>query len=249
MAPFKDYFTQQAAGYAEFRPSYPPALFEWLASVSPRHVLAWDCATGSGQAALGLAPYFGHVIATDASDAQLANARSHPRVSYRRARAEESGLHSSSADLLTVAQALHWLDQPAFFAEARRVVCPGGVIAVWGYDLVRISPEVDAVTDAYCYGTLRGYWAPERRIVEEHYRSVAFPFTEIQPPPFTMELCWTLPHLLGYMRTWSATRVYLDREGRDPVVDVERSLAPLWPDAAEERAMRWELFMRAGVNG
>jgi len=249
VAPFKDYFTQQAAGYAEFRPSYPPALFGWLASESPGHAFAWDCATGNGQAALGIAPYFDRVIATDASEAQLANAHPHPRVSYRRARAEESGLESASVDLVTVAQALHWLDHPAFFAEVRRVLRPGGVVAAWGYGLVRIAPEIDAVLEEYCYGTLHGYWAPERRFVEERYCSIAFPFRALEPPPFTLELHWTLPHLLGYLRTWSATRVYLDREGRDPVVQVEQSLAPLWPDADEERAMRWELFMRAGVNG
>lgn len=249
MAPFKDYFTQQAAGYAEFRPSYPPTLFDWLASVSPSRACALDCATGSGQAALGLASYFDRVLAIDASEAQLANAQPHPRVSYRRARAEASGLDSGSVDLITVAQALHWLDHPAFFAEAKRVLRPGGVIAAWGYGLVRISSEIDAVLEEYCYCTLRGYWAPERRFVEERYCSITFPFEELQPPVFTLELHWTLPHLLGYLRTWSATRVYQDREGRDPVVDVAQSLAPLWPNAEEERAMRWGLFMRAGVNG
>jgi hypothetical protein len=248
VAPFKDYFGTQAVDYAEFRPSYPAALFHWLAAASPGRALAWDCATGSGQAALGLVPYFDRVIASDASEAQLRHARAHPRIEYRCARGEESGLEQGSVDLLTVAQALHWLDHSAFFAEARRVLHAGGVIAVWGYDLVRVSPEIDAVIDTFYHDTLRDCWAPERRIVEDHYRSVDFSFAELEPPAFTMERCWTLPHLLGYLRTWSATRVYLDREGRDPVIDVARSLTPLWPEPEEERVVRWELFVRAGVN-
>jgi SAM-dependent methyltransferase len=246
VTPFKDYFSQQASDYAEFRPHYPVALFAYLASLAPARQVAWDCGTGSGQAALGLTGHFDRVIATDGSESQLRHAIRHPRIIHRRARAEASGLGVGSVDLITVAQALHWFDVPAFFAEAKRVLRPRGVLAVWGYDVVRVSPEIDRITDAYYYETLRGYWAPERRLVDDHYRSIPFPFEEIEPPSFAIELHWTRSQLLGYLRTWSATRAYVDRERRDPVLDVERALTPHWPRAEDERPVSWTLFLRVG---
>ena len=246
MIPFKDYFSAQSAAYAEFRPRYPDALFAWLASIAPAHELAWDCATGNGQAAVGLARHFARVEASDASATQLANAEQHPRVTYRHAPAVAPGLEPRSVDVITVAQALHWLPLDAFFAEAGRVLRPQGVIAVWGYDIVRIAPPIDGVLDRFGEVTLCDYWAPERRMVADHYRSVPFPFAEMPVPEFVMEHEWTRDHLMGYLRTWSAVREFLAREGRDPVLDVEEEIAPLWPHAGESRQARWPLFVRAG---
>jgi SAM-dependent methyltransferase len=244
--PFKDYFSAQAAAYAEFRPRYPDALFAWLASIAPGHELAWDCATGSGQAAVGLARHFVRVEATDASATQLENAEAHARVTYRQTPASAPGLEARSVDVITVAQALHWLPLDAFFAQAGRVLRQGGIIAVWCYDIVRIAPPIDVILDRFGEVTMRDYWAPERRMVMDHYRSVAFPFAEIPVPAFVMEHEWTRDHLMGYLRTWSAVRQFLSREGRDPVLDVEQEIAPLWPHAEESRLARWPLFMRAG---
>jgi SAM-dependent methyltransferase len=248
VAPFKDYFSAQAAAYADFRPRYPEAMFAYLASLAPDHRLAWDCATGSGQAALGLAAHFAHVIATDASEQQLAHAEPHPRIRYYRATAEASGIDDHMADLVMVAQALHWFDHPAFFAEVLRVLRPRGVFAASCYDLVRVTPEIDAVLDHYYAVTLRGYWAPERRLVDEHYRSISLPapLEEIDAPSFVMEHRWTRAHLLGYLRTWSGTRAYVERVGRDPVLQVEQEIAPLWPNPAEERDVRWPLYLKVG---
>lgn len=246
MTPFKDYFSGQAAGYAEFRPRYPAELFAWLASIAPARERAWDCATGSGQAALGLAGEFGAVIATDASAQQIEHAVRHPRVTYRQAAGEDSGIPAHSIDLVAVAQALHWLRRAEFFAEALRVLRPRGVLALWGYDIVRTVPEVDAILDRFGGVTLADYWAPERAIVVDHYRSVHLPFEEIPAPPFTMTHEWTRHHLIGYLRTWSAVRVFTAREGSDPVTPIEREIAPLWPDANEPRPARWELFLRVG---
>lgn len=243
---FADHFSAQAAGYRDFRPRYPDALFDHLAALAPSRRLAWDCATGNGQAAAGLVGRFEQVIATDASEAQLRHAEPHPRITYRHAHAEASGLEAMSVDLVTVAQALHWLDHAAFFAEVRRVLRPGGVIAVWGYDLIRVSPPIDAVIDDLYHRVLRDDWAPERRILDDHFRAVRFPFHELPPPTFAMEARWTRSHFLGYLRTWSATRRHVERTGHDPVLDVERAIAPYWRDPEEERMVRWELFMRVG---
>jgi len=44
-------FVKQGKEYADARPSYPPQLFQFIASKTPSHNLVWDVATGSGQAA------------------------------------------------------------------------------------------------------------------------------------------------------------------------------------------------------
>ncbi|MBX6331658.1 MAG: class I SAM-dependent methyltransferase [Gemmatimonadaceae bacterium] len=245
-APFKDHFSGHAAAYAGHRPRYPAALFEYLASVAPGRARALDCATGNGQAAVGLAAYFDAVIATDASAQQIAHAEPHPRVVYRVARAEDSAVDTHSVDLVTIAQALHWLDHAAFYAEVRRVLRPGGVLAAWCYMHMEIAPEVDAVVRSYYEDTVGGDWPPERRLIEEGYRTIPFPFTELEPPPFAMTTQWTRQQVMGYLSTWSATRAYQARTGRDPLPDVERALAAHWPDAHEARLVRWPLALRVG---
>ena len=243
---FKDHFSAHAAAYADFRPRYPGEMFEYLAEIAPARRAAWDCGTGNGQAALGLAPHFERVIATDPSSEQVRNAFAHPRISYHVAPAESSGIDSHSVDLITVAQALHWMDLDRFFAEARRVLRPSGVLAAWCYDVVRVTPEVDAIVDSFYQETVGVYWPPERALVEDHCRSIYFPFQELSPPPFAIELRWTLSHLLGFLRTWSATRKFIQREGFDPVNAVGESLGRWWPDPGESRTVRWPLYMRVG---
>ena len=241
---FKDLFSTQSADYARFRPRYPPALFSWLASVAPGRACAVDVATGNGQAALALAEHFAEVVAVDASAAQLAEAPARANVTYRVGQAEATGVADASADLLTAAQAFHWFRQDAFFAEAARVLRPGGVLAVWSYGLTRITPAVDALVQ-HLYGDVLGsYWEPERRLVEEGYASVTFPFAPIAAPPFEMALDWDLPALLGYLRTWSALRAYVRARGVDPVVALEPELARAWGDAGA-RTARWTLSVHA----
>jgi SAM-dependent methyltransferase len=243
---FADHFSGRAAAYAAYRPDYPAALFAYLAGLLPRHRLAWDCATGSGQAALGLATHFARVVATDASAAQLAHARPHPRVEYRVALAEASGLAAGSADLVTVAQALHWLDLDAFYAEARRVLAPDGTLAVWTYgDCVLGEPALDRVVGRYNEETVGSYWTPERQLVRDGYRTLPFPFREVDPPAFTLERTWTVAELAGYLRTWSATSRYVAARGHDPVDDVEAELRSAW-GGAERRPVRWPLALRVG---
>jgi SAM-dependent methyltransferase len=236
---FKDLFSTQSADYARFRPRYPQALFSWLASVAPGRACAVDVATGNGQAALALAQEFRQVVAVDASHAQLAEAPARPNVVYRVGQAEATGVADASADLLTAAQAFHWFRQDAFFAEAARVLRPGGVLAVWSYGLMSVTPLIDALVQQLYGDVLGSFWEPERRLVEQEYAGVTFPFTPIPAPPFEMALEWDLGALLGYLRTWSAQRAYVRARGVDPVVAFEPELARAW--GAGVHTARWTL--------
>jgi SAM-dependent methyltransferase len=242
---FKDHFSSRSVGYAAFRPTYPAALFQWLGTIAPSRSLAWDCATGNGQAALGLAQVFERVIATDASEAQIRSAKAAPNVEYRVARAETSGLPDRSVDLTTVAQALHWLDRPAFYAEARRVGKAGGILAVWMYALAQIDSTIDPLVQGFYSGTVGPYWPGDRALVDQHYRTVEFPFQEIAAPPFEMSVDWTIEHMLGYLRTWSAVTRYVEARGHDPVADFGPELSASWGEGVVRR-VRWPLYFRVG---
>ncbi len=244
--PFKDHFSTQATDYARFRPNYPAELFAWLAAVAPARNIAWDCGTGSGQAALGLAAHFERVIATDPSAGQLAHAQPHPRVEYRCAPAEASNLAAASVDLLTVAQAIHWFDLDRFFAEARRVLRPGGVIAAWTYTLLDVEAGIDDLLSDFYQNVVGPYWPPERRMVDDRYRSLPFPFEPVSAPAFAIRTEWCRDDLLGYLGTWSATRACMKATSSDPLAAFARRLAPLWPDPAQRKSLRWPLHLRVG---
>ena len=245
--PFRDLFSSQASAYAAYRPRYPAALFAWLAGVVTSRRVAWDCATGSGQAATGLAAHFARVIATDASAAQLAHAAPAPNVDYRVAAAEHGGLASASVDLVNVAQALHWFDLERFYVEATRVLVPGGVLAVSSYGSATLDdPALSAIFSHFEHETLGAWWPDGRRHVGEGLREAAFPFVELVPPPLTLECRWTLDALLGYARSWSATARFVAHHDRDPVVDLGAALSPVWGDPLRSRRVRWPFVVRAG---
>jgi SAM-dependent methyltransferase len=249
---FKDHFSGHARAYADFRPSYPADLAAYLAALAPGRGLAWDCGTGNGQAAILLGDHFHRVIATDPSLQQLYSATAHPRVSYIAATAERAPLVDGSIDLVTVAQALHWFDFDRFYSEVRRVSRPGAIFATWCYELARITPEVDRWVEHYYHDVVGKYWPPERRYIEEGYRTIPFPFAEIQPPPFTMQAEWTLDEFLGYLSTWSAGQ----RASRELGYDVLRraaedeagpagTLPTAWGEV-ERRLIVWPLILRVG---
>jgi SAM-dependent methyltransferase len=240
---FKDHFSSHAHRYAAFRPTYPQALMKFLADCCEKRGLAWDCATGNGQAATALTPFFDRIIATDASEAQICSAAPHPRIDYRVARAEGSGLDQSSVDLITVSQALHWFDIDRFFEEVTRVLVPGGVFSAWSYALCVVEPQIDAqVLELYLQ--IDEYWPPERRIVEDRYRSIELPMPAIAAPGFEMTANWKADAMLGYLRTWSACQHYLRERRKDPVDTIEEALRGLW--GAESRQVRWPLALKVG---
>jgi len=249
-AEFVDRFAPVAGDYAAFRPRYPAALFDWLASITPAHSLAWDCGTGSGQAAVELASRFGHVLATDASAEQVSKAAPNPRVEYLVTPAHDCPLADSSADLVTVAQALHWFDIERFFVECDRVLVPGGVLAVWTYGPLHVANQsVDRVVQGYYHDIVGPYWPQERSLVDSGYASIRLPYPELEAPGFEMGAWWTLSDLLGYLGTWSATSTYREQVGDDPLDLVGDALARAWRDPEAERQVVWPLTVRVGRKG
>lgn len=244
---FHDHFSGVATTYADSRPSYHADLFLWLSDQCAHRDLAWDCGTGNGQAARHLVNSFAHVVATDASAAQIARAEPHPRIAYRVAAAEQSGLGDAVADLVTVAQALHWFDLDRFYAEARRVLKPGGLIAAWCYGTFRVEDaEIDGALHAFYAETVGPYWPPERRHIEAGYRDIPFPFERIVAPSFDMSADWSLPELAGYLRSWSATDRYIAANGVDPVAGLQASLAERWGEPSQPRRFAWPLALLVG---
>lgn len=247
MSGFEDHFSAHAAAYSAARPGYPPELFAWIAAGATDRRCAWDCATGNGQAAVALAGHFERVVATDASPEQIANARADTRIEYRVASAENPGLAAASVDAVTVAQAVHWFDRTRFYAAARRVLRPRGLIAVWSYGLFTVAPRIDSAIADFYNGPIASFWPPERRLIDERYATLDFPFEELRGPAFRMRHRWTLAQVLAYLRTWSAVQRYIARHGIDPVETLAFELARLW-GSAESRDVVWPLYLRAGTR-
>lgn len=241
---FKDHFSGQSDAYQKYRPDYPSALFEWLASEAPSRRLAIDVATGNGQAAVALARYFEQVIATEPSAAQLSEARPHERVEYRQEAAEAISVDAGAADLLTAAQAAHWFDWSRFCVEAARVLRTGGLLTVWSYGNCRVLPAIDSLVGDFSRDVVGPYWPRERRHVDEAYRDLALPFAPIDAPEFEMQTRWDAAAMLGYLDTWSAVRRCRARTGRDPLLLVAGPLRQAWGDGL--RDTRWPLTLRAG---
>jgi len=243
---FKDHFSGHARAYAQYRPDYPPELYAYLATLVSRHECALDCATGNGQAALGLARHFERVVATDGSVAQLKNAQPHPRVRYVANLAECLAVRDHSIDVITVAQAAHWFDHARFYPEVQRVLHPDGVLALWTYGLASLTPALDEGVRDFYANVVKDYWPPERRHVEAAYRTLPFPLRELTPPPLQLRLQWDLDTLVGYVGTWSATQRYAQALGVDPLPALRRRLEPHWGPPGELRPVAWPMHLRVG---
>jgi SAM-dependent methyltransferase len=246
MKEFEDHFSRRAETYVRYRPTYPKELFAYLASIAPHHRLAWDCGTGNGQAALALADHFDRVVATDASADQIVLAPTHNRIEFKVALSESSGLESGSMGLVTVAVAVHWFNFGQFYAEVRRVLTPGGIIAVWCYSLPAIALEIDPIIQRYFREILSGYWPERFHYIDEQYRTLPFPFPELTPPKFTIETGWDLTEVLGFLQSWSGTANYEKQTGRNPIALIRPELMKAWGPASAKRMLRWKLFLRVG---
>ncbi|MBY5993547.1 class I SAM-dependent methyltransferase [Ferrimonas balearica] len=242
LKPAADHFSGHSQAYQQYRPHYPDWLFAQFARWAPGDDLALDLGSGGGQAALGLMPHFRQVLAGDLSLAQLATAPAGlARVACR---SEALPIANGQVDLITVAQALHWFDLPPFYREVQRVLKPGGVLAVWCYELAQVDPAIDAQVAHFYRQVVGPFWPPERRHVEQGYRDLPFPFAPLAHDPIRFTVRWPLARFLGYLGTWSATQGYLRHHRQDPIVPLRRTLAPLWGEG--EREVHWPLSLRAG---
>lgn len=243
---FKDHFSSVSMDYAAFRPSYPRELSDYIGGIAESHDAVLDCGCGAGQLSTLLADRFKRVVATDASEEQLKNAKPHPRITYRLAVAEQSGLEDASVDVVTVAQAAHWFELDSFYAEVRRVLRPGGAIVLITYGVIEADGEVGRIISHFYFDVIGHYWPPERRHVETRYQSLPFPFAEAHPPAMSMSLQWSVDELLGYIDTWSALRNAEDALGRLPFENFSAKLRAAWGDPGSKREIRWPLSMRVG---
>ncbi|UBM60632.1 class I SAM-dependent methyltransferase [Marinilongibacter aquaticus] len=241
----KDKFSDQAETYKKFRPKYPDELIAYIVSLCSARERAWDCGTGNGQVALALAHDFSEVKATDISEKQLQKAESKSNVDYSLCRAEATNFPDAYFDLITVAQALHWFDFEAFSAEAFRVLKPEGLLAVWGYGLLRVDREIDEKIDWFYAEKVGEYWDAERRHIEQKYASIPFRFEELSVDrQFSIRVHWSLEHVQGYFNSWSSVQNFIAENGENPVVSFMEELKPIWGD--ELRAVEIPIFMKVG---
>lgn len=246
MAEFKDYFSTASDDYKRFRPDYPSALYEYLAGIPPTTQMAWDVGCGNGQAAGQLARYFSQVHASDASATQVEQAIPSTNVIYHVAPAERIDSNDDSVDLITVAQAIHWFDHKRFFKEVDRVLKPGGVLAVWGYQLLYTDTDLDKVIEDFHRNVVGPYWPPERALLDDGYTRIEFPYPRTEVPEFFMRARWQFSHLIGYLNTWSAVKQYEKAQGHNPIEKHFKAIESAWGDTSCEKEIYWPLILYVG---
>lgn len=240
----KDNFSNHADQYASYRPEYPASLYDYILSIVPERQAAWDCGTGNGQLAAGLAPFFKEVYATDISAAQLQHAQQRENIVYSKQAAEHTDFPAACFDLIVVAQAIHWFDFEQFYAEVRRVLKPGGVLLVTGYGLLQVDPAIDSLIRHFYTDIVGPYWDPERKYIDEAYASIPFPFDEIEAPALVQQLVWTREQFAGYLNTWSAVQHYIKDKEYNPVTLIGEQLHTLWPESGQ-KTVRFPILLRA----
>ena len=246
---FEDHFSKQSQTYAQYRPQYPDEIYAYLASLAPAHSLAWDCGTGNGQAAVGLAKYFDNVHATDASAEQISHAYPHTKVAYHVEPAEHVSLRELFRGSGHGRGGHYWFNFDEFYREVKRVLKPDGILAAWTYNSVEVSPEVDTlVQEEYYSNVLNGFWPERIRYLEEGYKTIPFPFDEIIPPAFAMQADWTLDQFAGFLNSWSATQRYREQNGHHPLEIIWKELSTAWGNENDQRSIRWPLHFRIGKS-
>jgi len=242
----KDRFSAVSDLYSRFRPTYPKELYDHLLTLIPGRTAVWDCGTGNGQAAVALSAHFERVYATDMSREQIRNATERKNITYRVERAEQTSFRDGEFDLVTVAQAAHWFDLASFYREAERVLKPSGVIALFGYSLCRVNAGIDAVIDHFHRNVVGPYWDKEREHVDEEYRTLPFPFTELQAPKFSARYEWEVEWMLGFLGTWSASQRFREQTGNDPLQSIEADLRKEWGNTT--KSVLFPVFARTGIK-
>lgn len=245
MSEFKDHFSSGSEGYKTFRPNYPESLYKWLYTMVPHPATVWECGAGSGQATEQLAKHFDKVIATEPSAPQINQAPKLTNVEYQVCAAETFATQPESVDAIVVAQAIHWFDHDAFFNKVNEYLKPGGILAVFGYQLMLVNEQLDPLIQEFHDEIVGPYWPKERKIIMEGYKDIRFPFPPLECPSFEMSAEWSFDHLLGYLNTWSATKAYEKQTGNNPVALSAERLKAAWGEK-EKRKVSWPLVLYVG---
>ena len=240
----KDNFSVQAKAYAQFRPYYPQDMISYIISFVSNKEYALDVATGNGQVAAAIAPYFDKVYGTDISPKQLQNATPGPNLIYKECTAENTDFQNEQFDLITVAQAIHWFKFDEFYAEVRRILRPEGLFAVMGYGLFSTNPETDKILNNFYSNIVGPYWDAERKYLDHNYTTIPFPFKEVEAKNFTNNFTWTFEQLTGYLETWSATQHYIKQNGSNPIDIIHDELKQSWE--ANNKEVTFPLLLRLG---
>ena len=242
----KDLFSKQADLYARYRPTYPAELYQYILSFVKEKDIAWDCATGNGQAATVLADHFKKVVATDISASQIEKATFKENIEWLVCPAESTPFAENTFDLVTVAQAYHWIKWKEFRNEVRRVCKNNAVIAVWlYYDHTTGDKRIDKVVRDFYENVTRPYWDYERKYVEELYATVAFDYELLPFKNFEINLHWQREDLLGYISSWSAIQKYIKVNGHSPIPIIEKEINKLWPQG-EKKQVIFPVYLKLG---
>lgn len=241
-----DRFSQLAGKYKAFRPKYPAVLYREILRVTEGRNCCWDCGTGNGQAAIELAMHFKQVYATDISEQQIREAEKSDNITYLVERAEQTNFKEDQFDLITVGQAIHWFDLEYFYKEVRRVGKNKGILAVWGYGLLRFGEPVDALIDSFYREVTGPYWDENRRHIDQKYEGIGFNFPAVEiSGEFTIEKSMSLDDLEGYLNSWSAVARYVHAEQVNPVPVIIDQLRPYWNNKTHLNAL-FPVFIKAG---
>jgi len=240
---FNDHFSGFADKYAASRPTYPGALYEFIAENAPSRGRVWDCATGNGQAAVGLSRIFEEVYATDASKAQIDNAIGGTNISYSVQFAEQTDFPDNFFDAVTIAQALHWFELDRFSLELARVLKPNGLVVAWTYGFFRVSPEIDAIFEKEVKKPIEHLWKKGNRIAKSGYSDIRLPFRQIDVPRFEMNCHWNLAELVDYFSTWSALNKFIEQDGAEIIQRSSEQLATVWGKPTDERIVRMDFHV------
>ena len=243
-----EYFNVRSNDYKKYRPVYPKELFDFLADIAPANDLAWDCGCGTGQATAALSDYFDKVTGTDVSEGQIKNAIKKQNIIYKVISEETSGFKDNSVDLVTCAQSLHWLTLNKLYKEVKRVLKPGGIIAVWTYNLFRVNKEIDSLIDKFYFDIIYSYWPEQRKHVESKYKELDFPFNKRPAPQFSMEAEWNIDQLIGYLNTWTGVQNYIEFEAFNPLEFIEKELQTIWKkNKSKKKIIVWPLTLKVGT--
>jgi len=241
-------FSDKSDLYERSRPTYPKALYEYVADLCPLTHLAWDSACGNGQASIGLVEEFDRVFASDVSDEQISNAKQHPRVNYAVSTSEKTPLDDQSCDLICVAQALHWFDYDQFWPEAKRVLKPNGIFMALGYNWPSVNNQIDDAISNTIMSVIEPYWAPQNQLIWNYYRDINIPFKRIETPVFEMKVKWNLNEYFNFLHSFSATRRCMDAIGADFFDTAYECIAELWGEPTQVKVIDLDFVLYVGRN-